>query len=343
MVSQHIRIAWHLSCILSAIAGACLSGGHLLAQPPRAPAPSEAAPAAATEGTSPEEIAKLVRLLDADRFEDRERATRRLAEIGLPALEALAHEQQEGSSEARRRAGVLVRSLVHGPRLRELAAFAALPDDKLDVERGMWHIARTLQPDVKFEELTKQLDDLALRVRQRLGVVEPAKANPQQVVAAICGVLFLEHGFNGNPNDYHNPDNSSLARVLATRKGLQITLSHICLAVARRLDVPLVSVPASLNYIVKYDGSRAPAGYPKEDIYFHPYQRGRLLSRADRQREFPMHDPDKMVPPDTSRQSLTRMLRNLMTALGENRRGEQLKEAEEFFSLLTAFDKKLER
>jgi hypothetical protein len=339
MVSQSIRVGWRMSCDLIAVAVTCLVTGQVFAQLPRAPTTSERMPAAKTEGALQAEIEKLILLLDADRFEDRERASRRLAEIGLPALAALQEAQRERSSEARRRAGNLVHSLMHGPRLRELAAFAAVPDDKLDVERGMWHIARILEPDVKFDELARQLDDLALRVRQRLAGIEAAKANPQQVVTAMCGVLFLEDGFVGNFNNYHDPANSSLARVLATRKGLQITLSHVCLAVARRLDVPLVGIPASLNYIVKYDGTRAPAGYSKEDIYFHPYQRGKILTREDRRREFPTHDPDKMVPPDTSRQSLTRMLRNLITALSENRRTEQLKEAEEFLIFLTALEK----
>jgi len=339
-VSHFICFGWRESRIWIAVAAIFLGAGHIFAQQPHTHSTGDG-PAATPDDALHAEIARLIQELDADRYEDRERASRRLEQIGPPALTALRAAQREGSVEVRRRAENLIRSLVHGPRLHELAAFAALPDELLDIERGMWHIARILEPEASFDDTATQLDELARRVRQRLDGVDPAKADPQQVVAAICGVLFVEDGFAGNFNNHLSPDNSSLPRVLATRKGLQITLSHICLAVARRLDVPLAGVPASGNYIVKYDGALAPAGFSKEEIYFHPYQRGKILTREDRRRDFPMHDADKMVPPDTSRQSLTRMLRNLITALQESRRDEQLREAEEFLSLLTAYAKPL--
>jgi regulator of sirC expression with transglutaminase-like and TPR domain len=141
--------------------------------------------------------------------------------------------------------------------------------------------------------------------------------------------------FAGNTEDYSNPDNSSLEKVLATRKGLPITLSRIVVLVARRLDVPIVGVPASGRYIVKYDGSRAPVGFGKDDIYFHPFEGGKVLSREDRRMLFPSHDPDVMVPPDNNREALTRMLRNLTSHLDHNpERAAQLTRANEMLLML---------
>jgi len=118
---SHLRVASRLNHVLAAAISVYLAAG------------GDQGTFVFADDAAPAEIADLIRLLDADRFEDRERAARRLAEIGLPALEALRQAQQQGSSEARHRARELVRGIVHGPRLRELAAFAALPDEKLDV------------------------------------------------------------------------------------------------------------------------------------------------------------------------------------------------------------------
>lgn len=317
------------------VMAAAYGGGQIARGEPPPTGPAATADSVPLE----EEVARLIVRLDSDTFAEREGAMQRLREIGQPALAALHGAAEHRSTEVRRRAQMLVRELILGPRRREIAAFCALPDEQLDVERGMWLIARIFNPQVKQQELSRQLDEIAAEVRTRLGKeIVPARAAPQALVAAMRQVLFVEYGFRGNAADYHNPDNGALDRVLATRKGQQIMLSHVCLGVARRLDVPIVAVPSSLNYIVKYDGSRAPPGFPKLDIYFHPYQQGKVLSREDRVREFPMHDPDRMVPPDTRRQALARMLRNLVTALEERRTYEHLKEVQEMLEWLRVND-----
>ncbi len=284
------------------------------------------------------QITRLIGLLDADRFEDRERATRQLYELGMPAVEALEGVRGHPSAEVRWRSKAVIDALTVGVLRRELAEFAALPDEQLDLEHGMWLIARIHSPGVKKQRLTKSLDDLADRVRQRLGKDEtPAKADPEKVVAALQQVLFIEEGFTGNVADRYHPDNSSLARVLATKKGLPILLSHLTIAVARRLDVPIVGVPLAGTYIVKYDGSRAPAGFPKEDIFLDPFEHGQILRAGDEiERAFPGQDPAG-EPPLASRDTLARMLRNLSTPLAERKQHEQLAHVEEFLQRLTAF------
>ncbi|MBC8113898.1 MAG: hypothetical protein H7062_05950, partial [Candidatus Saccharimonas sp.] len=166
------------------------------------------------------------------------------------------------------------------------------------------------------EDLSKPLDALAAKVRERLGKdIVPKTADPKLLIAALRGVLFDDEKFTGNFNDYGNPDNSSLARVLATRKGLPITVSHVVVAVGERLEVPLVGVPTPNRYIVKYEGRRAPVGFPREDIFLNPFDDGKVLSRVDREQMFPGLDPDGLPEPSTKRLVLIRMLNNLETHL----------------------------
>lgn len=280
---------------------------------------------------SPDQLDQLIQQLDADSFAARENAAQALRAIGTPALAALHKARDHKSLEVRWRAKAIAEGMTVGVRLREFTAFASLPDDKLDLEQGMWLIARILEPEVKQHDLTRQLDELSQRVRERLGKgVDPATADPQVVVKALRQVLHVERGFTGNVNDYNNPDNSSLARVLETKKGLPIILSHVTVAVARRLKAPIVGVPAGGRYIVKYDGARAPAGFPQDDIYLNPFEDFRNYTRA----EALALDTIEL---DTSREALTRMLRNLLSDLEGRGLPEQLHQAQELFDLLEAY------
>jgi regulator of sirC expression with transglutaminase-like and TPR domain len=283
------------------------------------------------------EIARLIAQLDADNFDDRERATRELRALGIAALPALEDATSHRSLEVRWRARSLLESMTAGVRLREFTEFAMLPDDRLDDEHGMWLIARILDPAVKKAELVRQLDELAVKLRAGLSKDKPpSQADPQAVVAAVQKVLFEDAGFNGNKSDYGNPANSSLARVLETKKGLPILLSHVVVSVCRRLEIPIVGVPASGRYIVKYDGTKSPAGFPADDIYLNPFDSGKILSREERAELYPEHDPDVMVPPGTSRAVLIRMLANLISSLEERDEPEKLRQATELQELLKA-------
>jgi regulator of sirC expression with transglutaminase-like and TPR domain len=310
-----------LTCqlLLLALAAATPGGAALLADEPE------------------QRIARLIEQLDADKFDVRERASRDLAEIGMPALPALEAARQHTSAEVRGRAKALVEHLTTGIRRREWTEFAVQPDEALDLEHGMWLIARILDSRVKKQDITRQLDELAAKVRERLGKdVDPAAADPQKLVAALRQVLFVEERFTGNAEDYHNPQNSSLAGVLATRKGLPILLSHVTVAVGRRLRAPIVPLGLDGTYIVKYDGSRAPAGFARDDIFLHPFHQGRLIARENIDTELPGKNALE-EPPDETRPALVRMLQNMINHLAEREEQEKLEQAQVLQNLLKAY------
>ena len=324
---------------LAALTAASI-GAPSLAQPPP---PTDSAPAkpasprvaqerpAGSERPDPSEpsaaeLAKLIKQLDSDRFVDRQRATKRLQDLGDSAFDALIAASSDPSYEVRRRAAWILRDAQERIMRAAFTEFARRPDEQLDVEHGMWLISRIVNPQSSRDSLTRQLDRLAKRVRERLGTdVDPRNAHPQVVVHAIRHVLFVEEKFIGNQADYTNPDNSSLERVLATRKGLPIVLSHIAIAVGERLGVPLVGVPTPGRYLVRYEGRRAPPGQPENDIYFDPFAGGTLLSLQQIGQQFPGFDPEDAIEAPKPRMVLVRMLNNLESHLyqrGDHQRAE---------------------
>jgi Transglutaminase-like superfamily len=269
-----------------------------------------------------EQIERLIRDLDAESYAVREAASQGLIEIGDEVIPAVEGAQKHESAEVRFRATTILGRLKMGPILillklrRDLAEYAQSGKEELDIEQGMFLLSLILDDKVKKADLNRQLDEIAAKVREKLGKdVNPAKAEPAKAVEALRQVLFTDLGFGPNDEDYTNANNCSLAKILETKKGRPIFVCHLMIAVARRLEIPIVGLPVSGMYIVKYDGARAPAGFPKDDIYIHAYEKGRILSREDRQREYPGYDPDVMVPPGSSRETMERMLNNMENTL----------------------------
>lgn len=270
-------------------------------------------------------IQQLIEQMGAPEFRRREEASARLQAIGEPAFGALAAAAEHPSREVRARAAALLRSALHRALVPEFEALGRLPDDKIDVELGMCLIARILNPRVERADLIRRLDELARQARLRFGPgVDPAKLPPAQALETLRVFLYEELKFAGDEQDYADPRNSSLESVLARRKGLPILLSHVMLAVGRRLGLPLEGVPLPGRYMVRYDGRRAPAGEPQEDLVFDAFS-GRLLTPARLEQEFGRLPPEALRETSTNREVLVRMLNNLETHLylrGRNDLGE---------------------
>jgi regulator of sirC expression with transglutaminase-like and TPR domain len=229
----------------------------------------------------------------------------------MSAVPALLLVKESESGEQRRRAERIVADIQHRDIRAGLVALAAQENDAdMDVEEGMWLIARILDPLIDRAELVQPLDAMAAQVRAQLGAVDPKAVAPAVFVTTLINVLKTENGFRGNVEDYANPDNSSLKRVLATKKGLPILLSHIALAVAERLEVPLVGLGIPGQYMMKYDvpGEQA-------DIVINPFVDWEVLTPGEAIARIPGSHPEKYLQPMLHRATLERMLNNLASHL----------------------------
>ena len=187
------------------------------------------------------------------------------------------------------------------------AAFVELisrPEAKLPLEDAALLIAAHARPDLDLEAEQGAIDALAAGC-------------DDNGLASILGHLFGRLGFRGDPDRYYDPANSYLDRVVATRRGIPISLSVVTMAVARRRDIPLVGVGLPGHFLVR--------SADDADLFIDPFAGGQVLDRRGVRALFhQLHGPDAaftpmMVTPVGPRSTVTRMLNNLIAIFGAHR------------------------
>lgn len=108
-------------------------------------------------------------------------------------------------------------------------------EDRLDLVSI--ELARFAHPDLDDDAILRQLDTLASEVRGETHL-------------ALRRVIGISHGIGGNVDDYDNPDNSYLNRVLATRRGIPISLSILWMEVGRRAGLEMQGVALPGHFVV---------------------------------------------------------------------------------------------
>ncbi len=131
-----------------------------------------------------------------------------------------------------------------------------------------------------------------------------------KVIKAINFELFEGLGFQGNEKNYYNADNSFLNKVIENRVGIPITLSVIYLAVAQRLDFPMVGIGMPGHFLIRPD-------FKDAGIFVDSFNRGEVLFEQDclkrlrRIYQQPVELNPNWLAPVSNRQILARMLNNL--------------------------------
>jgi len=141
---------------------------------------------------------------------------------------------------------------------------------QLDIERGLFLLARTTYPEINLEGYGALLDGYAEEVRNRVADLN----TPHRVLGTLNRLMFIQLGFRGNTQDYYHADNSYLNRVLDRRTGNPISLSAVYLSVCRRLGLPVAGVGLPGHFLCRFQNA-------VHEIYVDPFNGGRFMTRTD--------------------------------------------------------------
>lgn len=102
-------------------------------------------------------------------------------------------------------------------------------------------LARFVRPELDEGPVLARLDELAERVEGGTHL-------------SLRRVISIAEGIGGNVDDYHHPDNHFLDTVLATRRGIPLSLSVLWIEVGRRAGIEMEGVGMPGHFLVYAGG-----------------------------------------------------------------------------------------
>ncbi|MBO6656676.1 MAG: transglutaminase family protein [Pseudomonadales bacterium] len=195
---------------------------------------------------------------------------------------------------------------------------AALPDDDIPLDEAALLIAAEAEEDIDVDHYLGELDKLAIAFKQD----QRFKTDFGVPIPTLLTYIHSELGFSGNINEYYDPANSYLNRVIDYRTGIPISLALIHIAIGNRLHIPVGGISFPGHFLVRYGGHNS--------AIVDPFS-GRELSKADcqtllRQIAGPKATlRDEYFNPASPRDVLIRMLDNLKQIFWRERSWDQSK------------------
>jgi regulator of sirC expression with transglutaminase-like and TPR domain len=193
---------------------------------------------------------------------------------------------------------------IDGTTFRDEVRVAA--DGLSPVRAGMLFAREVAYPDLKPSDYLAVLEDWAAAAHRFMRRHTTAEARGE----ALAEYLFEMVGLHGDEDDYYNPLNAYLNKVIDRRLGIPISLSVIYLEVGWRLGLPVSGVGMPGHFVVLLKGEVGP-------VFLDPYHQGRPLTQeacADLVRQATGYSgafDQRWLTPTPPRQIVERMLNNL--------------------------------
>ena len=194
----------------------------------------------------------------------------KILSCGPPAADWLRPHTMSNDPALRRRARQIVLHFDRQAADDHFLAFCLRHGEEFDLEAGAWLLAQTQYPLINVEAYQALLDEYTNELRDRL----VSAVQPKETVGAINQYLFGELGFGGNEENFYDPENSYLNRVMDRRTGNPINICLVYILLARRLRLPVAGIGLPGHFLCRYQSSAA-------EIYLDPFNRGRILTKAE--------------------------------------------------------------
>ena len=255
----------------------------------------------------PSEIQALITLLGDDDAKIRNVARKHLLDFGEEAEEYL-KEATTADLDGRIRieARHVLNKIRHDDFISSFSLLGLLKGSQIDLEHSVFLLARVGYPDLDIHVSHQILDEMAAKIQHRIKNFNRQK-DGYSIIKEMNKFLYTEYGFSGNVDEYYEPDNSYINKVLEIRTGIPVSLSVIYLLLAKRLKLPIQGISMPLHFICKYQ-------MPTKTFFIDPFHNGRILTQAEcmmmlHGAGYTFHE--NFLTPVDARVILIRMLRNL--------------------------------
>jgi regulator of sirC expression with transglutaminase-like and TPR domain len=222
--------------------------------------------------------------------------------------------------------------------LTSLEYFSSLvrQDDSIPLFESALALGQDAYPDLDFSACQVEMDTLALKLRQRLS----SDASHIQKLRMLNHFFFQELAFAGNINNYYDPDNSYLHRVITSRRGIPISLAVVYMELGQQIGLNMKGISFPGHFLMKLSvqsgdivlDPMSGASLSREELEerLEPY-----LEQQEHGDELPLAAYLRAAHP---REILTRMLRNLKAIFTDAQRWQDVLEVQERLVILLPDD-----
>jgi regulator of sirC expression with transglutaminase-like and TPR domain len=189
---------------------------------------------------------------------------------GQEAIEWLRPHTLSSEPAMRRRAQEIIQHLARQTADDRFLEFCLKQGEDLNLEQGAWLLAQTQYPDINIEAYQALFDSYAGELRERLDL----HAAADQLLGGLSQYLFDFLGFRGNEQNYYDPENSYLNRVMDRRTGNPINLCLVYLLMARRLRLPVTGIGLPGHFVCRFQST-------SEEYYIDVFNRGKIWTKAN--------------------------------------------------------------
>ena len=155
------------------------------------------------------------------------------------------------------------------PSLLDYFAALVADDAQFSLLEAAITVAQDDQPALDVQGVLSQIDQLAATLKCRLA----ADASAMHRLRSLNHYFFQELGFAGNVNDYYDARNSQLQHVVATRRGIPVTLALLLIEIAQQIGLDARPVAFPGHFLVKLKMAQG-------EVIIDPFT-GQSLSRED--------------------------------------------------------------
>ncbi|MEM8893676.1 MAG: transglutaminase-like domain-containing protein [Bacteroidota bacterium] len=200
----------------------------------------------------------------------------------------------------------------------QLAIWKAAESDNL--LKGMWLVASYQYPDISFENLSKDFEQLYYDSWMEF----TDDMDPFDQIKVLNSVIYNKLKFRANTKNFHSPSNSMINVVMESKKGNPITLCVIYMMVAQKLKLPIYGVNLPNLFILTYKNE-------KLQFYINAFNKGLIFSKDDIDHyinNLNLVPQDLFYEPCTHVEIVQRAFRNLIVAfekIGEYTKSDEIK------------------
>jgi hypothetical protein len=206
---------------------------------------------------------------------------------------------------------------------------------KGDIQTALsaWVLCSRIQyPGLTLGMVRSHLNQLKIDAWIKLSGVR----NPLDQINVLNHVIFEAYGFKGNNDNYHDPDNSIITRVLETKTGNPISLAVLYMSLANDLGIPLFGINLPQHFILGYcrlhslpddNGYYKTTDISNDNVssvlfYLNPFSKGQIFSQESIDAFLKVINVDEQPAfyhPCEALDIFKRILRNMYFSFGEEK------------------------